>query len=186
VTCWGNSDVGQLGSATATGPTVVALAGEAVDVEAGGEHACAVLASGAVQCWGSQADGRLGHSGAGVGTVPLPEPVASIALGAAHGCAITEQTESLHCWGSDEHGQLATGVDSSAGIRRVDLEGLRAEAVFTGSSASTTFVVLEGGNLRGFGRNDAGQAGYGDLLGEQQESRKIGNLPDIPIFRAPK
>jgi alpha-tubulin suppressor-like RCC1 family protein len=165
---------------------VVALAGEAIDVEAGGEHTCALLVSGAVQCWGNNAQRQLGHAGTGPGTVPLPEPVASIAMGAEHGCAVTETSEQLHCWGSDAHGQLGVGTDSSAGIRRVDLGGQGAMAVFAGANASTTFAVLADGGLRGWGRNDAGQAGYGDLLDGEDETWRVGELPDIPIFRAPK
>jgi alpha-tubulin suppressor-like RCC1 family protein len=119
--------------------------------------------------------------------VPLPEPAASIAAGAEHGCAITETTGSLHCWGSNALGQLGAGEDSSAGIRRVDLGGLRAAAVLAGATASTTFAVLETGGLRGWGNDDAGQAGYGDRMdGVEDETWRIGELPDIPIFRAPK
>jgi len=187
VTCWGNNDVGQLGSPVASGPTEVALAGEAVDVEAGGDHSCALLVSGAVQCWGSNAQGQLGHAGTGVGSVPLPEPAAALAVGAEHACAVTETSESLYCWGSDAFGQLGIGEDSPAGIRRVDLGDQGATAVFAGAGAWNTFAVLEDGGLRGWGRNDTGQAGYGDLLDDGgDEVWRAGNLPDIPIFRAPK
>jgi alpha-tubulin suppressor-like RCC1 family protein len=143
------------------------------------------------RAWGAGPGARRGGrappgGGTGVGSVPLPEPVASIAMGAQHGCAVTETSEQLYCWGSDAHGQLGVGADSSAGIRRVDLGGLGATAVFAGANASTTFVVLEDGGLRGWGRNDAGQAGYGDLLDGEVEPLAVGELPDIPIFRAPK
>lgn len=187
VVCWGSNDLGQLGSPAAVGPALVALADEAVDVVAGAEHACALLVSGAVQCWGSDAQGRLGHAGAGVGTVPLPEAAASIALGAEHGCAIGEASDSLYCWGSDAQGQLGAGEPVAAGIRRIDLGESNAVAVLVGGTARTTFAVLDDGGLRGWGDDALGQAGYGDLLdGADDEAWRVGNLPDIPIFRSPK
>jgi hypothetical protein len=187
VVCWGSNDRGQLGSSVAAGPVAVALADEAVDVVAGVEHACALLVTGAVQCWGHDAQGRLGHAGAGVGTVPLPEAAASIAVAAEHGCAIGEASESLYCWGSDEEGQLGAGEPVAAGIRRVDLGDSHAVAVLMGGAARTTFAVLDDGGLRGWGDDAVGQAGYGDLLdGADDEAWRVGNLPDIPIFRSPK
>ncbi len=168
----------------ASAPTVVALAGPAVEIAAGGLHTCARIDSGHVQCWGDDDQGQLGHTSTGVGTVPLPEPVRAIATGAAHSCAVAETSGALHCWGSDQFGQLGLGTSLIEGIRRVDLGDHSAVAVASGPTAHTTFVQLQGGGLRGWGRADAGQTGYGDeLLGTQPAVP--GDLPDMPVLRIP-
>lgn len=184
VVCWGSNDAGQLGSSSATGTVTIALSG-ATQVAAGGDHTCARLELGEVVCWGSNAEGQLGHPGSEVGLVAL-EPVAQIAAGAEHSCAIGASTGDLYCWGSNALGQLGAGEDSSTQIRRVDLGGLRATAVFAGATAWTTFAVLETGGLRGWGNDDSGQTGYGDRFrGDGQTTRNAGDLPDIPIFIPP-
>ena len=65
VQCWGSSSVGQVGNGTSganvlTPSSVSGLAGTVVDMAVGANHACAVIATGAVQCWGSNNFGQLG------------------------------------------------------------------------------------------------------------------------------
>ena len=70
VRCWGRNDSGQLGY----GHTVnigdnelpssagdVDLGGIAVALDAGEQHTCALLNTGAVRCWGRGQEGQLGH-----------------------------------------------------------------------------------------------------------------------------
>ena len=65
VQCWGSSSVGQVGNGT-SGANVLApssvsgLTGSVLDLAVGANHACAVIATGAVQCWGSNNLGQLG------------------------------------------------------------------------------------------------------------------------------
>jgi len=65
VQCWGSSATGQVGNGT-TGANVLApaavsgLAGTVLDLAVGANHACAVIATGAVQCWGLNSAGQLG------------------------------------------------------------------------------------------------------------------------------
>ncbi len=183
VTCWGANDSGQLG---AVSQPSVALDGPAHSIVAGGAHTCALLDGGLVQCWGANDENQLGHPGQGVGDVPVPEAVESIAAGAEHSCAIGADTGTLYCWGSDSLGQLGAGIDTSEGIRTVDLGGHQATAIFAGATAWTTFVVLDHGGLRGWGLDDRGQTGYGGPLHElsDQNSMNPGNLDDITIIIA--
>ncbi len=185
VQCWGDNTNGQLASTPAIGVTTIALDGPASQVSAGAEHSCARLESGAVQCWGRNSNGQLGHADAGVGTVSLPDAAAMIATGAEHSCAITQSTAELYCWGRDDQGQLGRGEDLGS-IRRVDLGGQAATTVFGGPAADTTFVRLEHHGVRGWGRNDTGQMGYGDLLEPPGDGFwNVGTLPDIDIYDGP-
>lgn len=185
VRCWGNDDEGQLGPSPTGGVTTIPLDGPAEHIAAGAEHTCALLASGAIQCWGRDEAGQLGHGGSGLGTVPLPLPAASLAVGARHGCAVTAADGGLYCWGSDAEGQLGEG-EALGPIRRIDLAGRVAREVFAGSTAKTTFAVLDDGGLRGWGLDDAGQMGYGDLLAASEgPSWSVGTLPDIDVYDGP-
>ena len=67
VQCWGSNDCGQLGlgsnSVSVSGPvSVLGLAGTALQISAGNQHACALLSGGSVQCWGCN---QYGQTGAG-------------------------------------------------------------------------------------------------------------------------
>ncbi|MFM8601503.1 MAG: RCC1 domain-containing protein, partial [Actinomycetota bacterium] len=69
VWCWGENSAGQVGDATAGSPRLAPaqvsnLGGTAVDLVAGGAHACAVLSTGDVRCWGDNTAGQLGLGGA--------------------------------------------------------------------------------------------------------------------------
>ena len=65
VQCWGSSLNGQVGNGT-SGANVLApaavsgLSGTVLDLAVGANHACAVIATGAVQCWGANTLGQLG------------------------------------------------------------------------------------------------------------------------------
>lgn len=99
--CWGNNTHGQLGngsvgSQNALLPTpVVGLTSGVTAIAVGGEHACALVGSGAARCWGEGSDGQLGHgdfqdSLTSVGVVGLPlfypsAPASSAAVAGAEG-----------------------------------------------------------------------------------------------------
>lgn len=128
VWCWGWDVSGQLGRgfdpATHDGwsaNTPFALAPEpvlglddAVAVAVGGQHTCAVRASGELYCWGSDSYGQLGRGepGGADGTprgVPGLGPVLSVAAGNMHTCA-QRTTGEVVCWGFNGGGQIGAGV----------------------------------------------------------------------------
>jgi alpha-tubulin suppressor-like RCC1 family protein len=81
ITCWGDNTIGQLGDGTTTSRpspgTIVAGFKDAVAIGSGGDHTCALRATGALMCWGDNYGGQLGD-----GTAidrPLPVTVTGVA-----------------------------------------------------------------------------------------------------------
>jgi alpha-tubulin suppressor-like RCC1 family protein len=77
--CWGNNDVGQLGSGltTQSSSTPVRVSGinAPVRLAAGDEHTCALLSDGAMRCWGANNAGQLGNRSTTPLWIPNPWPV---------------------------------------------------------------------------------------------------------------
>lgn len=89
-----------------------------VRVAAGGEHACALLETGAVWCWGRNDHGQLGNGS----TTDSPAPVAvkidgvvfeDLAAGDRHTCAISSAGK-VYCWGTGADGRLGNGAMADA------------------------------------------------------------------------
>jgi hypothetical protein len=142
VQCWGDDDLGQLGSAVTTqcptsgglfeqtpcSPTPVAVPGvtSAVAVASGLDFACALSGSGSVTCWGGNSMGQLGTS-APIGGFSPPVVVATgasaLAVGYQSACALGAGG-SWECWGADPLHLDAQGqpVPSPAGWD-VDIDG---------------------------------------------------------------
>ena len=121
VICWGNNSSNQLGRIIgdlgSTRATLVADITDAISVDAGGSHTCAVLTDKTISCWGSNSTGQLG-SGEGNKNSTSARPVrvigiadaASVSAGARHSCALHENG-SISCWG--KNGPLGTDLESN-------------------------------------------------------------------------
>lgn len=117
VACWGRNLFGELGNGS-TGsslqpPGVVQNLDDAVWIETGSSHVCAVRSSGSVACWGSNYSGEV-NPGNASDVEPLPVDVAGIdaavavTAGRSHSCAwLSDRT--IKCWGSYNEGQLGDG-----------------------------------------------------------------------------
>jgi alpha-tubulin suppressor-like RCC1 family protein len=122
VWCAGANNWGQLGLGT-TGADVLrfgAVPGvtDAVNIEVGHDHACAVDAAGSLTCWGRNDQNQVGIGAGGsmMVTSPsavtvLPTPVLRHSLGEQHTCAVLA-AQNVVCWGNNTYGQL--GNDSMA------------------------------------------------------------------------
>ena len=119
VSCWGKNDLDQLGDSSTTGPKSAWAVSvdlpadfEAIDIDAGQDHTCAVGHDGDVYCWGSNSDGQLGIGTTVSSSLPsmaqLPAGVRalSVSAGSSHTC-ITTQSGDVYCWGN--------GADSQTG-----------------------------------------------------------------------
>ena len=164
VRCRGPNDYGQLGNGT-TDPAAkdVQVAGlwDVADVEAAADFACARTDEGAVWCWGRNDFGQLGRgetSGLEVLAKPVPglAAITSLAVGTHHACARTDEAV-VRCWGRGAQGQLGNGAVpwTTAPASVPSISGASAVA------GSQHALVLAGGQVYAFGRNDIGQLGIG-------------------------
>lgn len=135
VVCWGQGEVGQLGSDPAVaaqrsfaGPPIAGTAG-AVAIGVAERVSCAVKSDATVVCWGNDL-AALGDGGTGASFVPVAIKgpngvgvlgnVAAVAPGARHACAL-EKDGTVWCWGKNDRGQLGDGtkVDSAYPVKVV-------------------------------------------------------------------
>ncbi len=120
VLCWGSNAVGQLGSGTVGGLSlvpapVIGLSAGASAIAAGGTDSCAI-ASGTLSCWGNNALGQLG-TGSASAAAATPQPVtalgtdvSSVSVSSANACAVTDGT--INCWGRRDYGALGNGTST--------------------------------------------------------------------------
>ncbi|MCU0298083.1 MAG: hypothetical protein MUF33_06135, partial [Candidatus Nanopelagicales bacterium] len=81
VECWGANTFGQLGNGTNTDGDVPALVDldDVVQVEAGGDHTCAIQADADLWCWGRNDFGQLGQGDRQDTNVPVPVDLPAVA-----------------------------------------------------------------------------------------------------------
>ena len=114
VWCSGANDYGQLGDGSrtpASTPVQALNLSDAVAVELGSSHTCALRGNGSVACWGRGDSGQLGT---GTLTDELRPTVVvglsqatGLSVGFYHGCAM--RTDGPVCWGANTYGELGRG-----------------------------------------------------------------------------
>ncbi|MFZ0548144.1 MAG: hypothetical protein WAM60_22045 [Candidatus Promineifilaceae bacterium] len=86
VWCWGRNDYHQIGNGTMPNSNipvlVTALPGDVVDIDAGGNHTCALTSNGEVWCWGFNTIAPISITG-------LPDDIVAINGGSGKTCALT-------------------------------------------------------------------------------------------------
>ncbi|HEU4532847.1 MAG TPA: hypothetical protein VFS00_01970, partial [Polyangiaceae bacterium] len=200
VRCWGKNDRGQLGDGTTTDrlrPVPVELSPGAplAGVQAlslGGNHGCAVVASGRLRCWGDNASGALGDGSTsqrlnpvlvdeGLLLGPL-ENVAAPVLGSQHSCALLG-SGGVRCWGRGDFGELGDGTFANH-VRPVAFV-LTPEMPVTGvlslaAGEFRTCILTASGDAYCRGNNLAGQLGNG-TTDEQAGPVRVEVLPGSPL-----
>lgn len=166
VSCWGNSNAGQLGDGTTTtlrfDPGPVTALSNVTEIKSSTYSVYALINNGTVYAWGYNNDGQLGD-----GTTSLrPSPVAvsglsgaiSIEAGLTHACAILTDT-TVRCWGSNGKGQLGDGTTTQR-LTPVTVVGLtNAKTLALGYEYSC--ALLHSGGIKCWGVNASGQLGDG-------------------------
>lgn len=175
VDCWGGGLGGSLGNGTHDQPSNVPVEvrnlTDAVQIAAGEEHFCAVLATGRVDCWGGNVNGQLGNGTDRLSDVPAEvqglADATEVTAGYGHTCALLS-TGHVDCWGRNANGQLGDGTtigpkmcpESWVACSEVPLEvpGLTtARKVAAGGNDSC--ALMSGGRVTCWGGNDSGQIG---------------------------
>jgi alpha-tubulin suppressor-like RCC1 family protein len=175
VVCWGNNQLGQLGTGLAgsyrdlAAPTLVS---GAIEMHTGDDFACALLGNGTVKCWGTNQFGSLGNGGAiGSGaysatpvTVVGITSAVQLSVGGAHACVVLADG-TARCWGYNNTLQL--GGDVAAGttatstpIAVAGLSGIRAIS----AGFLHTCALLTNGTAKCWGDNSKGAIGDGATL----------------------
>jgi alpha-tubulin suppressor-like RCC1 family protein len=207
VRCWGANRNGSLGlgddvsrgndeGELGDGYPHVDLGEHAQALAAGGDHACAVLASMHVKCWGRNFTGELGIGdtenrgdtpgalGRALPYVELGTAFAAldVTTGDRHSCALLSDA-SVKCWGENYSGQLGLGSREFFGdepgemhddLPRVELGASRgARAVDAG--AAHTCAVLDDQSVKCWGSNDYGQLGLGDARRRGDGPNELGD-----------
>lgn len=167
--CWGQNDVGQLGTGTSspsTNPTPV-LGAPHQRLYAGEDHVCALKVAGGAECWGHNDNGTLGFGAFTPNNVTLPQPVdASIttlpSLGGGDACAVENNT--VLCWGTNDNGELGDSTGVRSAVPRA-VPGLPpASSVSTGGSPNfpdASCAIDFEGTVRCWGYGDDGRLGNG-------------------------
>lgn len=173
VLCWGDNLNGGLGNNNgdrfATPQQVEGLTKGVVEVEAGNNYTCAVMADGGAMCWGLT--GPLG-AGAGSSVTPIPvlDPsgaapltgVVAISAGYQHACALLSSGSEL-CWGANSNGGLGNGTqtDSSLPVQVLNVGGSGTisglTAITTGEGHSCALTEVDG--VLCWGWNATGEVG---------------------------
>jgi alpha-tubulin suppressor-like RCC1 family protein len=140
VRCWGLGSSGQLGYGnfnpigdnelpTAPAAGDVSTGGKVLQVAAGGNHTCVLLATGDVKCWGYGANGQLGNGSSSNVHTPPASPVSlggssamQIAAGTNHTCALLDSGNAW-CWGLGTDGRLGYGNTTAIGDNELPTAG---------------------------------------------------------------
>lgn len=219
VDCWGANGAGQAGgdipSGNVVAPAAVCDFGQAppcsppntldnvVEVSAGGQFSCALLApvaGGNVACWGDQSEGQLGN-GVSTGSTPTPHYVCTtapcdatpanrlsgvvgIATGIGHACALTS-SGAVYCWGRNTDGQMGDGTIVPKDIATPVCQtgsgaGCSGGAAFVGAVGiaagnSHTCALMLNGEVQCWGQAASGQIGDGTtgVSGRQENPQLV-------------
>jgi alpha-tubulin suppressor-like RCC1 family protein len=205
VACWGGNQSGQTGGTVSrrTAPRrVLERDGtrlvDVVQVEAGRDHSCALLAGGAVKCWGDNDSRQLGVARAVCQACPeplsvaLPSPAVQLALGTNHTCALLrsiDDSESVACWGSNAFGQLGQlGVPPDpepADPVPVIVPMLPSQLVQISAGADFTCVLAADGGVYCWGAGQSGELGNGVAPAAANPTPvKVGNVAAATLLGA--
>ena len=169
IRCAGLNNWGQLGNGGySNSSTLVAVTGltTAVNVGAGIEHTCAVLADGTMRCWGTNYVGQIGNGSMDGSPVPTPvqglTTVIGSAVGGFHNCALLSD-RTVRCWGRNQDGQVGNGDNTTDARTPQPVSGLSGVAALAAGGYHSC-ALMPDATARCWGRNTRGQLGDGSSL----------------------
>jgi alpha-tubulin suppressor-like RCC1 family protein len=203
VRCWGSDSFGQIGDGhqdnrTLPVPVIDASGGrlrDVVQLSAGGNGSCAVLASGEVRCWGNNEDGQ-GGVGAPSTSLLRATPVLAV-VGARHLTGVTQvdaapagvcarlRSGEARCWGQNGSFLLGDGTDVDRprpvvvrnGAGTGPLTGVRRISV----GDYHTCAVRTDGTARCWGTDAAGQLGDGAVATRGLPTTVVADATGAPL-----
>ncbi len=167
VFCWGSNSSGQLGDNSQNSsrvPVAVSGIGDALEVTAGGSHACARRTSG-LSCWGfgSQVGDGTNVQKLVPTAVMTSAMVTSISANADHTLARTS-TNGLICWGFSGRGQCgdSAAFPASASVYLSPIPSTLTGATILASGVYHACAYVAATQVTYcWGFNDYGELGYG-------------------------
>ncbi len=135
---------------------------DVLEVAAGDNHTCAIVASGQVRCWGDNSSGQLGNGTTVSSPVPvavagLTGPATRVESGNNFTCAIVGGE--VRCWGGNGSGQLGNGTTTPS-TAPVAVSGLSGALDLT-VGVTHACAIVAGGQVRCWGANGFGRLGNG-------------------------
>ncbi len=135
----------------------------AMDVSSTQQMACAVMNTGHVRCWGQNSNGQLGNGAnqdslASVEVLGISNAV-KVSMGFYSVCALLAD-QTIWCWGQNGQGQLGIGSNISSSSIPLQVIGIT-NAIDISSLSYNSCALLNGGNIKCWGANGAGQLGSG-------------------------
>jgi cysteine-rich repeat protein len=200
VQCWGAGDFGRLGygneedigdNEDPSAAGTLSLSGSALQISAGGSHACAILVGGGVQCWGNGLFGRLGYSAelnignneapSDAGLVNIGGPAIQVSAGGEHSCAL-RATGEVVCWGTNFNSVLGYGNNIDIGDDEfpvvAGVVSVGAEVIQLTTGDTQTCVLLASEEVKCWGFGLFGSLGYGNQfrLGDNEVPSSYGTV----------
>ena len=175
-----------------------------VQLAASNTFTCARSGDGRVKCWGGNAAGALGQGdhvdrgdqpnelGAALPYIDLGPGRTARSIGASESslCAVLDDG-SVRCWGSNNFYQLGNGTTSYVGMNPNQMganlrptllgAGRKASAISHSGASAHSCAVLDDGTLKCWGRNNAGQLGYGDTANHGSAALMGDALPALSL-----
>jgi alpha-tubulin suppressor-like RCC1 family protein len=155
---------GVRGTDSPTPVEVAGLSSRAASVAAGDLHTCVLTTDGNIWCWGHNDMGQLGDatmkdSASPVEVAGLDGSATAVVAGNRHACALTREG-GVKCWGSNSNGQIGDGTPNHKAAP-VDVVGLTSGVSAIASGSQYVCALTDGGAVKCWGHNDAGQLGDG-------------------------